>query len=185
MSNKIYIIYNSSFYPEDSYQEYIIGITKNKIEAYNKLINDECSKHGLYTESFIKEFDEDTFYEKDADIKKYYTLNGFIIDQDKNIFYHKDEKLINDNIKLMELYNIFKDNIKKVNILFQKDYDNKMIDYRDKKIKHPVLKTYRDELYFLSKYPYAESQIEKTENNLSSINNDIIKTINDLCIISE
>lgn len=191
-----YVLYSSSSYPEDGYYEKILKYFDNKEEAFESLIKRDLNEGlHMYQDGFIRVFENDKFYEKEDKnnkdksdnkdkIKKYYTKNGFILDMDeKNIYYCKDnnKELVNKNSDYLTKFKQVENLSNELNKLYEEHYDLCIIKYRNKEIKHPVLRKYvLDKYIYLSNYPFQEDSIEKNESKLSSILDDIIKRQNEI-----
>ena len=55
-----------------------------------------------------------------------------------------------------------------------------MILYRNKEIKHPILREYKLDYRTIHNYPYSSDNFEKNENKISSLLNNIINKKNEL-----
>lgn len=198
MTDTTYVMYHSTYYPEDGYHDGILKIFDDKISAFEELIAEENSsnlnKH--YEDLFIKEFKNDTIYvikeklsklhEKNNLIKqddiekipKYHEKNNFIIDEDKNIYYRKnnDINLIKKNTDYFTKFNQVEKLANELNKMFQQDYDNKMKKYRNGEIPHPILRKYNlDRISYLSNYPFEEENLEIKENKLTKALEEILE----------
>lgn len=190
-----YVLYSSSCYPEDGYYEKIIKYFDNRDEAFESLIKRDSEKGMLmYQEAFIRVFENDKFYEKEDKnkdkndnkdkIKKYYTKNGFVLDIDeKNIYYCKDNntELVNKNSDYLTKFKQVENLSNELNKSYEEYYDLCMIKYRNKEIKHPVLRKYvLDKYIYFNNFPFQQESLEKNEFKLSSMLDDIIKRQNEI-----
>lgn len=203
MTDVTYVMYHSTYYPEDGYHDGILKIFDDKISAFEELIMEDNSsnlnKH--YEDLFIKEFKNDTIYVIKEKISKYQEKNNlieqddkekiatyreknnFIIDEDKNIYYRKnnDIDLIKKNRDYFTKFNQVEKIANELNEMFQQNYDNKMEKYRNKEIKHPIFRKYNlDRISYLSNYPFEEDNLEIKENKLTKALEEILEFQNSL-----
>lgn len=198
MTDTTFVMYHSTYYPEDGYHDGILKIFDDKISAFEELIAEENSSNSNkhYEDLFIKEFKNDTIYVIKEKISKYQVKNNlieqddkekipeyreknnFIIDEDKNIYYRKnnDIELIIKNKGYFTKFNQVEKMANELNEMFQQDYNNKMVKYRNGEISHPILRKYNlDRVSYLSNYPFEEDNLKIKENKLTIALEEILE----------
>ena len=173
-----WLLIHCSYYPESQNTCNIVAAYDNKEEAFKNLIDMELKIHRSYEQLSLVEVIED-------DIKcvqrKYSNVGNFIISNNEIVFHkNNDQNLIKRNIKLKDKYNEIQQKIDEINILFQKEYDQDMISYKNKQNRHPVLKNYKKNFIYFALYPYSVEQIEKFENKINSTYQLVSNKLNDL-----
>jgi hypothetical protein len=173
-----WLLIHCSYYPESQNTCNIVAAYDNKEEAFKNLIDRELNIHRSYEQLSLVEVIEDDI---NCVQRKYNSVGNFITSNNE-IVYHRnnDQNLINRNIKLKEKYDNIQKNIDELNNLFQKEYDNEMISYKNKQNRHPVLKKYQKNFIFFSYIPYCLEKIEKFENIINSTEQFINNRLNDL-----
>lgn len=173
-----WLLIHCSYYPESDNTCNIASVYDNKEEAFKNLIDMKLQLNESYEQLSLVEVIED-------DIKcvqrKYNNVGDFIISNNEIVFHkNNDQNLIKKNIELKDKYNEIQQKIDEINILFQKEYDQEMISYKNKQNRHPVLKNYKKNFIYFAQYPYNVQQIEKFENKINSTYLIISNKLNDL-----
>ena len=169
---KYYILVYIYSYPEDETSEHVIGIYNEKELAFHELAKG-TDRHSY---EFIK------LYEMEEEnmnvIKKYKNHNNFIL-SGSEIVWHETNNLIDLNKKLNEKNNELLEKTQKLNELYKNKYEYDMKLYREKKIRHPILRKYiNTKLY---DYPYNKIEIlEKFEKNINLEITEVDKLVNGL-----
>jgi len=161
---KYYILVYTCSYPEDGPSDNVVGIYDNKELALKEL--SKGADRNDYEFVSMYEMEEEQIY-KDGrnDIDKYQPRNGFIMIEDK-IVWHQDTQLIERNEKLFEKNKQLNEKINQLNEIYKMKYDQDMELYKQKKIRHPILKTYKESRFY--NYPYEKNKIEKVEKDINS-----------------
>lgn len=183
----VYIVLYNSYFPEDRVNiTRIEAVYTDQLEAFQAALELEKNTKCHYVCYTIIEVPEDIIipdYQKNGNLINSYECRKDFIIKNNELYYHaSDPSLIERNNKIKNRNQELKKIIEDLNKVLLEKYEKDMELYRNKKIKHPILK--RIECMHLYEFPYKEDSIKIIEKSLEKLEQVIIKTKNDLNIVS-